>query len=111
MLAFSQNNGLSLSSTTGVVPNDTYTIVMLFSLEQTSGFRRILDFKNGTSDNGLYAQNGYLYFYPTASASSVSISANTYVQVVITRDTSGTVTGYVDGVQQFQFFSYKRVRL
>ncbi len=103
VLAFSQNNGLSLSSTTGTVPNDTYTIVMLFSLEQTSGFRRILDFKNGTSDNGLYAQNGYLYFYPSASASSVSISANTYVQVVVTRDTSGTVTGYVDGVQQFQF--------
>jgi len=103
VLTFSQNNGLSLSPTTGVLPNDTYTIVMLFSLEQTSSYRRIADFKNGTSDNGLYAQNGHLYFYPSGYGSSVSISANTYVQVVITRDNSGTVTGYIDGVQQFQF--------
>lgn len=103
VLTFSQNDGLSLSSTSGVVPNGTYTIVMLFSIQSTSGYRRILDFKNGSSDNGLYANNGYLYFYPPASASSASISANTYVQLVITRDSSGTVTGYVDGAQQFQF--------
>ncbi len=103
VLTFSQNNGLSLSPTTGVLANDSYTIVMLFSISQTSGYRRIADFKNGTSDNGLYAQNGRLYFYPAASGSGVSIAANTYVQVVITRDTTGTVTGYVDGVQQFQF--------
>ena len=103
VLTFSQNNGLSLSSTSGVLPNDAYTVVMLFSFEQTSGYRRILDFKNGTSDNGLYQQYGHLYFYPSGYGSPVSISANTYVQVVLTRDSTGTVTGYVDGTQQFQF--------
>jgi Concanavalin A-like lectin/glucanases superfamily len=30
------------------------------------------------------------------------ITANKYVQVVLTRDASGVVTGYVDGAQQFQ---------
>ena len=103
VLTFSQNNGLSLSSTSGVIPNDTYSIVVLFSFEQTSSYRRIIDFKNGSSDNGLYQSYGHLYFYPPGYGSSAPISANTYAQVVITRDSSGTVTGYVDGTQQFQF--------
>jgi hypothetical protein len=103
VLTFSQGNGVSLSPTTGVVPNDTYTIVMLFSLQQTSSYRRLIDFKNATSDNGLYVQNGHLYFYPVGYGNPVSIAANTWVQLVLTRDTTGTVTGYVDGVQQFQF--------
>ena len=103
VLSFSQGNGVSLSPTSGVVANDTYTIVMLFSLQATSGYRRLIDFKNAGSDNGLYAQYGHLYFYPSAYASPVSIPANTWVQLVLTRDNTGTVTGYVDGVQQFQF--------
>lgn len=103
VLSFSQNNGLSLSSTSGVVPSSTYSIVMLFSFTTTSSFRRIADFKNGSSDTGLYANGGKLYLYNASQASSVSISANTYVQVVLTRDSAGTVTGYVDGVQQIQF--------
>jgi YD repeat-containing protein len=103
VLSFAQNNGLSLSPTTGVVGSNTYSIVMLFSVSTTSSFRRIADFKNGTSDTGLYVVNGKLYLYNASQASSVSIAANTYVQVVLTRDSAGTITGYVDGVQQIQF--------
>jgi len=103
VLTFSQGNGVSLTPTSGVVPNDTYTIVMLCSLQTTSGYRRLIDFKNAGSDNGLYVQYGHLYFYPSGYGNPVSIAANTWVQVVVTRDTTGTVTGYVDGVQQFQF--------
>lgn len=103
VLTFSQNNGLSLAPTTGVVANDAYTLVVLFSLAQTNSYRRVADFKNGTSDHGLYVLDGRLYFYPAAYGSAVSISDNTYVQVVLTRDASGVVTGYVNGTQQFQF--------
>jgi concanavalin A-like lectin/glucanase superfamily protein len=103
VLSFGQGNGVSLTPTSGVVPNDTYTIVMLCSLQTTSGYRRLIDFKNAGSDNGLYTQYGHLYLYPAGWGSPVSIAANTWVQVVVTRDTTGTVTGYVDGVQQFQF--------
>ena len=39
----------------------------------------------------------------SSSGSSVSISDNTYVQVVLTREANGVVTGYVNGTQQFQF--------
>jgi len=103
VLTFIQNDGLSLSPTTGVIANDAYSIVMLFSFAQTSGYRRVANFKNGTGDYGLYVLDGHLYFYPSGYGTPVSISNNTYVQVVLTRDATGLVTGYVNGTQQFQF--------
>ena len=103
VLRFPKGNGVKLSPTTGVVSSGTYTIVALFEFDSVSGFRRIVDFKNGTSDNGLYVQNGNLRFFPSASGTGAPIAANTYVQVALTRDSSGTVVGYVDGVQQFSF--------
>jgi uncharacterized delta-60 repeat protein/uncharacterized repeat protein (TIGR01451 family) len=101
VLAFPMGNGLSLSPTTGVVPNGTYSIVARFRFDTVSGFRRILDFKNATSDNGLYAESGNLRFFPYAGGSGTPITANTYVQVALTRDSAGTMVGYVNGVQQF----------
>src|SRR5918998_1864122 len=53
ILRFPKGNGLKLSPTTGIVSGGTHTIVALFELDQVDGFRRIIDFKNGTSDNGL----------------------------------------------------------
>ena len=103
VLRFPKGNGLKLAPTTGVVPNDTYTIVVLFELNDVSNFRRVIDFKNGASDSGLYVQNGRLRFFPTSSAGPTPIAANRYVQVVISRDASGLVKGYVDGTKQFEF--------
>jgi hypothetical protein len=37
------------------------------------------------------------------SGTTAPIVANSYVQVVLTRDSAKKITGYVDGVQQFQF--------
>jgi sugar lactone lactonase YvrE/P pilus assembly chaperone PapD len=103
VLRFAQNDGLSLSPTTGVIPNDTYTVVVFFAFNDVSGFRRILDVKNGTSDNGLYVQSGSLRFFGGAFGSGTPVAANTFVQVVLTRDSSKNVVGYVNGVQQFSF--------
>jgi concanavalin A-like lectin/glucanase superfamily protein len=102
VLDFPQGNGLSLSPTTGLAGSNSYSIVMYFRFADTSGYRRILDFKNGTEDAGLYQLNGILDFYPDAGGSTPTIIAGTYAQVVITDD-GGTVTGYVNGQQQFQF--------
>jgi hypothetical protein len=109
VLSFPKGNGLKLAPTTGVVSSGTYTIVALFEFNDVgndaSKFRRIIDFKNGTSDNGLYVENGRLRFYlPTQTFKGTTpIVANQYVQVVITRDLSGLVRGYVDGTKQFEF--------
>lgn len=103
MLSFPKDNGVQLSPTTGVISNGTYTIVALFEFDDVSSWRRIVDFKNGTHENGLYVKNGDLEFYPHEIGSGAPIAANTYVQVALTRDSSGTVVGYVNGVQQFSF--------
>ena len=117
VLSFPRGNGLKLSPTTNVVSNGTYTLVILFELNNVgdleSRFRRVVDFKNGTSDSGLYIEKppvgpSILSFYRqgqgTASRlNSSPIGANRYVQVMINRDQSGFVRGYVDGVQQFSF--------
>ncbi|MDQ3913306.1 MAG: CSLREA domain-containing protein [Actinomycetota bacterium] len=110
VLSFPKDNGVKLSPTSDVVSNRTYTIVALFEFNTVEGYRRIIDFKNATSDNGLYVHNSKLEFYRGSSVSPAggpnaptSIAPNTYVQVVITRNSGGTVAGYVNGVQQFSF--------
>ena len=101
---FSPNNGVTLSPTVGVVPNDAYTIAVLFRFSEVNSWRKILDFKNGEVDRGLFVLDGKLIFYnETSSGIGASVSPNTYVQVVLTRDADKHVVGYVDGVVQFSF--------
>jgi hypothetical protein len=85
-----------------VIPTNVYTIVMFFRLDQTNNYRRLIDFKAGTSDYGLYEYYGRLYFYPYVIGPTPTIAAGTYVQVVLTRDGTN-VAGYVNGAQQFSF--------
>ena len=80
-----------------------YTIVTSFDLDTVDGYRKLVDFKVGTSDNGLYTLNGDLDFYNSAFGPGGVIGAGDTVQVALTRDGSGLVTGYVNGVQQFSF--------
>src|SRR5947207_7341058 len=97
-LRFPFNNGLRLSSATGQIPANSYTIVMLFKVDSVAGFVRLVDFKNRTSDNGLYIDNGHL----ENCTSCTNFAANTYVQVVYTRTSGGTFAGYVNGALQGQ---------
>lgn len=102
VLTFPAGNGLVLSPTTGVMGNATYTIVVLFRFATVGQWDRIIDFKDGTADSGLYINpaNG-LTFYPIANGAT-TVSADQWIQVALTRDgTTGTMTGYLDGAQQF----------
>jgi hypothetical protein len=98
VLRFPFNNGLRLSSATGQIPNNSYTIVMLLKFDSVAGFVRLVDFKNRSSDNGLYIDNGHL----ESCTSCTNFSANTYIQVVYTRTSGGTFAGYVNGTLQGQ---------
>jgi hypothetical protein len=103
VLSFPQGNGLSLA-TNGVISSDTYSLVLLFRFDNVSSYRKIADFKNGTQDQGLYTLSDTLVFYADAFGIHDVIPANTYVQVVLTRDgATKQVTGYVDGTQEIQF--------
>lgn len=65
--------------------------------------RRIIDFANGQSDNGLYSNDGDLAMYDQVEAPNPTIAAGNWVQVVLTRSTAGLLKGFVDGVRQFSF--------
>ena len=91
---FPQNSGLSVN-TSGVIPSSAYTIAILFKFDTVSGFRRVVDFANRTSDEGAYIQNGRLENENTANE---LFDLNTYVQIVLVRESSGRIRAYRDGL-------------
>jgi hypothetical protein len=98
--AFGANQGPSLSNS--VNPTD-YSILMDFSLSELGGYRKIIDFKDRTSDNGLYNYENQLSFFP-GTTGGVSFTVNTPARLILTRDSStSTVIGYVNGVQKMSF--------
>ena len=114
VLHFPQGGGVLLSPTSGVISNGIYTIVVLFRFDEIDfGYKRIVSFKSPIEDTGLYSSqrttsiDAQLNFYDSSATdhfgASAVIRAGAYVQVVLTRDGSGTVVGYADGAQQFTF--------
>ena len=82
----------------------TYSIEFSVSLSATSGYRKLLDFKNLSSDSGFYNLNTSLNFFPVISGPAGDFTANLTAHVVLTRDgTTNTVIGYVNGQQRFTF--------
>lgn len=98
---FGANQGLSLSN---ALPSGNYTIDISFLLDDTPGYRKIIDFKDLASDSGTYNLSSALNFYPVDTSNSLAIPQDTTVRVTLSRDGStGTVTGYVNGDLQFSF--------
>jgi hypothetical protein len=102
---FPSNMGLEL--TTGM-PVGVYTIDLKLSLDDMTYWRKIIDFKGRTIDEGLYAYLSTLSFVEEVSPETVHMSpallvAGAPFEVTLTRDAAGVVTGYVDRVLQFSF--------
>src|ERR1700730_14958010 len=70
VLRFPFNNGLRLPAGAGGVPRNSHTIVMWFKVDSVTGFVRLIDFKNRTTDNGAYISNGQLEFCQTCTSIS-----------------------------------------
>ena len=98
---FPTNQGLSLVGAINTA--GPYSIEVVFSFDQITGYRRILDFKDRTSDTGLCFFNGVLDFYPAANIASAAVAANTIVDVLLTRSAAGALTSYVNAAPAFAF--------
>lgn len=98
--SFGVNLGLSLAA---AVPQSVYSIDFTMALDETNGFRRLLDFKDLTSDTGLYNLTTTLNFYNVATGPNGAFAIGQLARVTVTRDAAGTFTGYVNGVQQMSF--------
>src|SRR5687767_11885754 len=70
----------------GVIDPETYCIDMTFTPLAVSGWRKILDFKNRGSDNGLYIYNSRLQFYPHPAGPDIVFTPGVPVNVVFNRD-------------------------
>jgi len=102
VLTYPGGNAVELRPTTGVIPSNQYEITIVTRFNQTYSYNRILDFKDGTTDSGLYVTSGQLIFLPGGSGGP-TIPAGTYVEIKLTRTAAGIVKGYVNGAEQFSF--------
>jgi hypothetical protein len=105
--AFGPNEGPSLS---GALNPNVYSIELLFSLADVSTWRKIVDFKDRTSDRGAYATYNPLinapgaYIFTGATGYSGAVFfPNVLAHLVLTRDATNTVSSYVNGVHLASF--------
>ncbi len=98
--SFGPNQGLSL---TGALPDTAdYSVVLVMQMDLASGplFKKVLDFSNLTSDNGLYVFGSNLRLYP-GEAGPDPVPSNMDFQVVLARDgLTGETKVYLNGVLQ-----------
>ena len=99
-IEFGFNQGPTI---TGLGELDSYSLETRFSMAEVDGYRRIADFSDRASDDGLYVLDGDIDFYNQAFGPAGVIGANQLVTVKMTRAASGLVTGYINGVSQFSF--------
>jgi hypothetical protein len=93
---FPRNSGLQL--TNGSFDPANYSIEMAFSFDETTGWRRIIDFKDRATDRGLYDYYGGIQFYPYTTGSSI-FSPHGMVDIIITRDSVSKMFNiYANGV-------------
>ena len=96
----SQQSGLTLD-TTGLIPANNYSVVLVTQTIGASGWRRLIDVQNRQSDNGFYVDpNNHLDVYPVA-AGTTPYTAGDYHVVTLTDSNSGTVNAYLDGSLEF----------
>jgi hypothetical protein len=99
---FFDGKGLALGS---AVNPSNYSVAMVFYIKDISGWKKLVDFKNRASDNGLYSLNGRANFYPAVLGDEVVFHTNgSFAHVVLTRDgLSQEVVYYVNGRRQCGF--------
>lgn len=99
--AFGDSDGPSL---TGAIDPFEYSIEMFFSIEDTFGFKKLIDFNQLSADSGLYSLDQNLNFYPVVTGDGDVIQADELTHVVVTRDgETDEFTGYVNGVEEISF--------
>lgn len=98
--------GLELDTTGLLDGDDTYSVEIVFQFEADNGsWKSIFGVSNRTSDNAFYVQPGNtLQIYPDGNGSTI-FGFGVYHDVILTNRGDGTVTGYMDGVYEFDLTS------
>jgi len=101
VLGYNFTAGHTLSVSGALANTGHYAIEMFFSLDETNDYRKLIDFQNLTSDDGLYNLDGMLNFYDYSLAATQSLAPGRLIHLVVSRDRTNLLfTSYVDGVLQ-----------
>jgi PKD repeat protein len=110
---FTQNSGIQFdNAAAGNFIGDGYSIELYFQFLNNTGFKRIIDFKNQSSDSGLYSTPTTIDFYNEISVGTSAIVTNQYVHLVLTREAANDeVNIYLDGALVGSFIDDSDVAL
>lgn len=100
---FGEGEGPNLSN--AINPSD-YSIEMLFQIDATNDWKKLIDFKDRSSSLGLYNNpEGALVFYNIGQQGpDGTLEASAPIHLVVTRNgITAEFTAYVNGVDQFSF--------
>jgi len=102
---FEANSGFQFDNTAaGNFLGDQYTIELYFVFDNLSSWKRVVDWKTRSSDNGAYVYYGELNFYPYQYSTDAPVLENEYTYYVITRDAgSKELIIYADAINQISF--------
>ena len=101
--SFGPNQGLELNN--GFVDPADYSVEMIFNISDTNVWRKLIDFKDRTSDAGWYNYSTSMWFAGGLGPGPAgAITASTNVHLVATRNSAtNEIIGYIDGVQHLSF--------
>ncbi len=94
---FNAGGGLSYPNTS---ITSAYSINVFCKFSALSGYTRVIDFSNGTSDNGMYLLNNCLVLYPTGYVGPCPyFNPNVYYLFTFIRDgVTNVISVYVNGI-------------
>jgi hypothetical protein len=102
---FIANRGLVLPAG---MPVRVYTVAITIALDELTGWRKLLDFKQGALDEGLYVHDRLFSFVEAVSpeidieaADKDTLDSSVVFTATITRGDDGRITGYIDGRLQW----------
>jgi hypothetical protein len=96
------NKGLSLSSVFSA--GASYSIAFEATIDNIGGFKKLVDFKNLSSENGFYNHAGAVNVYPSSESAATYYSTGVSAFTVLTRDaTTQAFAVYVNGALATSF--------
>jgi hypothetical protein len=102
---FEQNSGVQFNNAlAGNFLDSTYSIELYFVFDELNSWKRVIDWKNRTTDYGAYVFNGELNFYPYLYSGNAPIVAGEYTYYIVTRDgVTKNLTIYTDAKVEIHF--------
>jgi len=99
--SFGSGCGITFNDAANFLSSGSYTIEMLVELDTVQGYKKLIDYKHRSSDNGFYNQSGTVVLYPNFNADSVSLYDSQYEYVALSRDAAtGNMFIFVNNVNQ-----------